>query len=84
MGKESDFRILHITIMLYGNFHENLWEENFDPFLTTWGKNENEDENYCKILQYYKNIAKFEFSMSKLGYIEIFMKILGKNFRPIF
>ena len=52
MGKESDFRILHITIMLYGNFHENLWEENVVPFLTTRGKNGNEDEKILQNLNY--------------------------------
>ena len=28
---KSDFLILYIRIKLNGNFHENLWEKNFDP-----------------------------------------------------
>ena len=41
----------------------------FETFLTNRGKNEDEDVKYGKISPI------FEFSISKLGYIELFIKI---------
>ena len=73
-----NFWILHIKIRLYGNFHENLCEKNFDPFfwtfLTNWGKNQDEDGKIWKM------ILIFEFSISNLGHMAIFMKICAKNY----
>ena len=74
---EFDLWILHIKVRLYGNFHENLWKKNFDQFfrtlLTNRGKNEIEDEKYEKM-----NLI-FEFSISKLGYVDVFREISEKN-----
>ena len=45
----------------------------FGTFWTNQGKNENEDEKYGKMN------SNFEFSISKLGYVPVFMKISEKN-----
>ena len=59
----------------------------FKRFLTNQGKNKNEDEKYGKMSPIFgfsmkmktkkfgKMSSVFEFSISKLNYIEIFMKI---------
>ena len=74
---EFDLWILHIKVRLYSNFYENLWKKNFDQFfrtlLTNPGKNEIEDEKYEKMN------SIFEFSISKLGYVAVFMEISEKN-----
>ena len=79
---EFNFLIIHIKIRLYGNFHENPLKKMFEPFfrtfLTNWSKNEDEDEKM------WENEFHFEYSISKLGYVAIFMKIGEKNFWPTF
>lgn len=74
---EFGFWIFHIKIKLYRNFHENLRKIKFDPFLKTFmtnrGKSENEDEKYGKMS------PLFELSISKVSYVELFIKIWGKG-----
>ena len=52
-------------------------EKKFNPFFRTFWtnqrKNEKEDEKYGKIN------SNFEFSISKLGYVPVFMKISEKK-----
>ena len=79
---DFDVWILDIKIRLY----RKSWENFFDPyfkglftllkyiFLTNWGKNEDKDEKFGKISPI------FEFSISKLGYMELFIKIWEKSF----
>ena len=76
--KEINFWILHIRIRLCGNFHENIWEKNLTHFLRHFWLIE------AKMKMKMKKIGKissiFEFSISKLGFKELFMKIWGKSF----
>ena len=55
---------------------ENFFDSFFKLFLTSRGKNEDEDEKFVKMS------PNFEFSISKLGYVAIFMKIWEKTFDP--
>ena len=52
------------------NENEDLF---FRTFLPNWGKNENEDKKYGKMS------SIFEFSILKLGYVAILMKIWKKK-----
>ena len=60
--------------MVYGNFYENLKRRILiyfvSHYLTNRSKNKDEDEKF-----FGKMSSIFEFSISKLGYIEIFTKI---------
>ena len=42
---EFDLCIFHIKIRLYRNFHENLWQKNFDPFFRTFLTSQTKTEN---------------------------------------
>ena len=88
---EFDLWILHIKIRLHRNFHESLRKK---ISLTVWLFNFDylPDEDRKKLIPKMKMKRKkfgrmnliFEFSISKLGCMEIFMKVWGKKFWLIF
>ena len=79
---DFDVWILDIKIRLCRKSWENFFDPSFKGFftllkyifLTNWGKNEDKDEKFGKISPI------FEFSISKLGYMELFIKIWEKSF----
>ena len=77
---ESDLWIFHIKIWLYRNFHENLWKK----FLTNFLGHFRPVEAKMKRKKCGKMSSIFEFSISKLDYERVFMKMCEKNFWPIF
>ena len=68
-GKVSPIFEFSLSKMLCGNFHENPRK----IFLTHRGKNKNEDEKI------WKNEFDFWISISKLGCIDLFIKIWEKS-----
>ena len=60
-----------MKIRLHINFHEKLWKNDlnqfFRIFLTSQDKKEDEDEKHKKTI--------FEFAISKLDYVHVFMKV---------
>ena len=74
----STFELLIIKIKLYGTFDVNLWTKIFDPFLGRFWLIEGKIK--MKMKRYRKMSSNFEFSISKLGYMELFIKISGKSF----
>ena len=75
---EFNFSIIHIKIKLYGNFHEDLLKTKFDPFLRhLWLI---ETKMKMEIKKHRKRSSIFDFSISKLGYMELFIKIWEKRF----
>ena len=68
--------------MLCGNFHENPRKKFSIHFSKHFWLIEAKTK--MKIEKLGKTISIFEFSLSKFGYVSIFMKIVGKIFWPIF
>ena len=81
-GNKSTFLILYIKIRLCGNFYQNPRKNFLTHLLRPFWLIEAKMKIKKKKIRKIKSI--FEFSISKLGYVAIFMKIVGKNFRPIF
>ena len=79
---EFDFWIIHIKVRLYGNFHENLVKKKFDTFLGNFWLIKAKMK--MKMIKYREMFSIFEFSISKLGFVVIFMEIGVKDFWPIF
>ena len=79
---ESDFWIIHIKTKLCGNFHENPRKK----FLTNLLKHFWAIEAKWRWRR--KNLEKWNQFLNspyeKLGYVAIFMKILGKKLWPVF
>ena len=74
---ESDFSILHIKIRLCGNFHENLREKFLTHFLTHFWLIEAKMK--MKIKKFGKMSPISEFFISKLGCMELSIKIWEKS-----
>ena len=77
-----NFWILPIKIRLNSNFHKDLWKKFFDTFVGYFWLIKAKIK--LKMKKYGKMSSVFEFSMSKLEYVAIFMKILDKIFDPFF
>ena len=77
-----NFSILHIKIRICGNFHENRWKRFLTHSLRHFWLIE------AKMKMKMKNNGKmswiFKFSISKLGYMELFIKIWEKGSFEIF
>ena len=84
---EFDFWIAHVKSRLYGNFYENR-RKNFDPFFKTFFFSRHfwltEAKMKTKMEKFGKINSIFEFSIWKVGYLELFLKICGKKIWPIF
>ena len=78
---EFDFWILHIKIRLCGSFPGNLRKKFLTRFLRHFSLIE--EKMRMKMKKYGEMISIFEFSVSKLKYGAVFMKILEKIFWPI-
>ena len=74
---EFDFWILRIKIRLYGNFHENLRKKFLTHFLNHFSLIKAKTK--MKMKKSGKMNSIFELSISKLGYMAIFMKIFVKK-----
>ena len=74
---EFDFWVFHIRIRLYRNFHENLSKNFLNHFLSHFWLIVAKMK--MKIKKFGKMSAIFELSISKLGYMAIFMKICSKK-----
>ena len=79
---EFNFWILHIKIRLYRTFRENLWKKLLTWFLGHFRQIKTKMKMKMKKCE--KLISIFEFSISKSGYVAVFMKIWEKTFDPIF
>ena len=75
---ELDFWIIHIKIRLFGNFHENLLKKILTHFLRNFWLIESKIK--MKMKKFGKISSIFGFSISKLGYMELFIKIWEKSF----
>ena len=75
---ESNFWILHIKIRLCGNFHENSRKK----FLTHFSRHFWLIKAKMKMqMKKFRKISSiFEFSISKLSYMELFIKTWEKRF----
>ena len=73
---EFYFLTLHIKIRLYRNFHENLRKRILAHFLSHFWLIQSKMKMMMKKLG--KMNLIFELSISKLGYMEIFLKVYGK------
>ena len=69
---------LHIKIKLYGHFNPNLWTKNLDPFLGHFWVIETKIKMNMK--KRGTKSSNFQFSISKLGFMELFLKISEKRF----
>ena len=79
---EFDFWIINIKITLYGNFHENLLKKILTQISGHFWLIETKIK--MRIKKYGEIFSIFEYSISKLGYVVIFIKIREKNFSPSF
>ena len=77
---ELNFLILHIKIRLYGNFYENMLKKVLTHFFGHFWLIEAKTK--MKVKKYGKMSSIFEFSISKLRYVGIFMKVWEKVFDP--
>ena len=78
---EFDFWILHIKTRLFKNFHENLRKFLTHSLSHFWLI---EAKMKMKIKKFGKMSLIFDLSVSKLGYMAIFIRICLKNFHPFF
>ena len=74
----SNFWILHIKIRICGNFHENLRKKFWTHFLWPFWLIKAIINLKTKKCEKMSSIS--EFSISKLDYMEVFIKIWGKRF----
>ena len=79
---EFDFSILDIKTRLYKNFHENLRKQFLTHSLSHFWLIEAKMK--MKIKKFGKMSLIFDLSVSKLGYMAIFIRICLKNFHPFF